>query len=542
MTKGYAAYYILLTLGIYIIGAAGIDLMDNDATQYSTIAMQMKDSGNYLEPVWRDWEYLDKPPLLFWLSSWFFSLFGTGHFAYRLPSILVNLLGIYSTYKLGKKLYNEQTGLIAAVIFATTFANFVVNHDVRTDTMLTGFTVFSLWQLLEYLDNKRISHFIWTFIGIGLSMLTKGPIGIMVPILAAGPYLIFRKRWKDLFRPEWLLGLLIIAIVLSPMVIGLYRQHGWTGIEFYFWNQSFGRLTGENYWVDNSGPFFFVHSFLWSFLPWTLLALVAYIKKWIVLIGKKEQNPEILCLSGITLVFIGMSMSSYKLPHYIYVVFPLVAILTGAFIEQSFRSVKWEGFGKPLTVGQIVLNILLWFAIILTFLIFPGAAWYLYLVEWFILGYFIYTLTIKDLTIPVIFRSSLVTILGVAFILNTHFYPSLCDYQAGPIVGRELKKMDIDPADFLVYKAHRPSLDFYAERILPRSEDITSFDSIVGTNHTRVVFTRAQFLPDLTNEGYRFDTIRRYEDFHISQLTLPFLNPASRDEAVRICYLLSLKN
>jgi len=540
MTKSSTYFYLFLVLVIYLIGAERIDLMDNDATQYATIAMQMEESGNYLEPVWRDWQYLDKPPLLFWFSSWFFSIFGISHFTYRLPSILINLLGIFSTYMLGKRLYNEKTGLYAAVIFASTFGNFVVNHDVRTDTMLTGFTIFSLWQLFDYLQTKRVKNFMWAFVGIGLAMLTKGPIGLMVPILALGPYLAYEKRWKDIFRPEWLIGIVIIAVVLTPMVLGLYNQHGMKGVEFYFWTQSFGRLTGENYWVDNSGYFFFVHSFLWSFIPWTILAIVAYFKKWIALF-KIKTSVEVLCLSGITFVFIGMSLSSYKLPHYIYVVFPLVAILTGNFIEQSFRQVKWEGFGKLLSVSQLVFNVLLWIAVVIALYIFKGATWLTYLVSWFAFSYFFFVSMNKSSNTPQIFTTTLVTMLGVAFILNTHFYPGLNAFQAGPIAGRDLKEMKIEPKEFVVYKAHRPSLDFYSEMILPRSESRSSFDSTRKVNKTKYVFTGENGFSELSASDLNFEIIKTYDDYHISQLSLPFLNPATRKGALHTSYLLLLK-
>ena len=540
MSKGNTFIYIFFIVSIYLIGAVKIDLMDNDATQYATIAMQMEESGNYLEPVWRDWEYLDKPPLLFWLSSWLFSIFGINHFIYRLPSILINILGIWSTYKLGKRLYNEKTGLFAALIFASTFGNFVVNHDVRTDTMLTGFTIFSLWQLYDYLELRKIKNFIWTFVGIGLAMLTKGPIGLMVPVLAFAPHLIFKGRWKDLFRPEWLLGLVIVAIVLLPMTIGLVRQHGMEGVEFYFWTQSFGRLTGENYWVDNSGPFFFVHSFFWSFLPWTILALVAFLSKWISWI-KGKDTTEIMTIAGITLVFIGMSMSSYKLPHYIYVVFPLVAILAGAYLEETFKSMKWEGFGKPLYISQTIFNFILWAAVVLTFFIFSDANWFQYLVCWFIFSYFFFLLFSKYSLQPKLFFSTLLTMLGVAFILNTHFYPSLNDYQGGPNAGRDIKEMGIKADEFVVYKSHRPSLDFYAGLILPRSETTATFDSIVETNNTKYVFTGEKWRNELEEMGYRFEVITTYDDYHISQLSLPFINPKTRAEAVHTSFLLKLK-
>ena len=115
LTKTITIVILFVILIVYLIGAFTIDLLDNDATQYFTIAMNMYESGNYMDVTWRpDYNYLDKPPLLFWLSSFSFSIFGLNHFAYRLPSILINLLGIFSTYKLGKKLYNEQVGLYSS--------------------------------------------------------------------------------------------------------------------------------------------------------------------------------------------------------------------------------------------------------------------------------------------------------------------------------------------------------------------------------------------------------------------------------------------
>ena len=196
MTKARTIIILFVIIVIYLIGAYSIDLLDNDATQYYTIAMNMYQSGNFMDVTWRpDYNYLDKPPLLFWLSAFSFSIFGLNHFAYRLPSILISLLGMFSTYKLGKRLYNEQVGLYASIIYAANFAVFVINHDVRTDTMLSGFVIFSIWQLYEYLLTKNKVSFILAFIGIGLGMATKGPLGLLVPVLSIGPYLIYQRRW-----------------------------------------------------------------------------------------------------------------------------------------------------------------------------------------------------------------------------------------------------------------------------------------------------------------------------------------------------------
>lgn len=544
MTKKQTLILLGIITLIYLLSAGLTDLMDNDATQYATIAMQMSETGSYLEIWWRDVPYLDKPPLLFWLSSLLFSIFGPSHFVYRLPSILVSLLGVYSTYRLGKKLYSESTGLFASLIFSTALGIFIIAHDVRTDTMLTGFIVFSLWQLMEYIDKRKIANYLLAYSGIGLAMLTKGPIGLMVPILALGSHFIYQQKWKVIFDWRWLPGLLIIALILTPMVVGLYRQFGETGVKFFFWTQSFGRLTGENYWVDDTDSFFFLHSFLWSFLPWSLLAVAAYVLKIseAVRLFNKENRPELVTLGGITLVFIGMSMSQYKLPHYIFVIFPLFAILTADFISKYFKTFPEKRFVKVLVPSQYVVNFLLW-------LVFALAAFYLFPIQSYVISIiclitfaiFLYLFFEKKPAVPKVISTTLATIIGIAFYLATVFYPALNTYQAGPVFGKYILEKNISAEDILIYRNLRSSIDFYAQKIIPSAERIGQIDSIFLKKDSVYVFTNKKGLKEIEENLFKTKELKQFKDFHISTLTGEFLVPATRAQAIDTSYLVLVK-
>ena len=74
-----------------------VDILEVDAAQYAMMSRDLMASGEWLEFYNRDLPYLDKPPLIFWLTASSFSLFGVNNFAYRLPSILFCLLTIGST-------------------------------------------------------------------------------------------------------------------------------------------------------------------------------------------------------------------------------------------------------------------------------------------------------------------------------------------------------------------------------------------------------------------------------------------------------------
>lgn len=545
MSQRQAIIYLLVIQVIYLIGAVLIALMDNDATQYATIAMQMFESGSYLEVAYRDIEYLDKPPLLFWFSSLSFSLFGVSHFAYRLPSIIINLLGIYSTYKLGEMLNGKQAGLLSALIYASAFGIILFNHDVRTDTMLTAFVVFSIWQLIEYINHGKNANFIFGFVGIGLAMLVKGPIGLMVPILAIGSQLLYKKQWKYIFHWQWLMGLVIILIVLSPMLVGLYNQHGLTGIKFYFWTQSFGRLTGENVWIDATGPMFFVHSFLWSFLPWSLLALAAYFKKWITIFRdiKTYRKEEVITLGGITFVFIVMSLSQYKLPHYVFVVYPLISILTASYINDIIKSANWDRFLKSVYFTQNTVNIIIWVGIIiLSAYVFPLRSLLIWAMILVVLTVFIFLILKKPRGFSNLFKSTLITAIGLAIMLNAHFYPTLSKYQAGVTAGEFIKEKNYSEENLLAYMAFRSSLDFYSGKIIPETKDADEMRFLVRNNDSLIIFTNERGLQDLDKMQIAYLEINRFKDYHISTLTLPFLNPATREDATDVAYLLLIKN
>lgn len=110
-------YLTIFVIAVVYAASARIDVMDIDAAQYASIAREMLERGEYLQFTNRYEDYLDKPPLLFWLSALSFRLLSISDFAFKLPSLLFALLGIYSTYRLGSLLYSAPTGRLAAIRF-----------------------------------------------------------------------------------------------------------------------------------------------------------------------------------------------------------------------------------------------------------------------------------------------------------------------------------------------------------------------------------------------------------------------------------------
>jgi len=525
---------ILISL-VYILGALFIDFMEGDSAQYASISIEMLETGQFLEVHHHQADYLDKPPLIFWLSSLSFTLFGISPFTFRLPSILFTILGAYSTYRLAKLYYSEATAYLAAIMLITCQAWFLFNHDVRTDTILAGATIFAVWQLTEYLRHNRKLNFFLGFFGIALAMLAKGPIGIMVPVLAIGSDIIYRKQWHQLFRWEWIIGLLLIMVFLGPMMLGLYRQFGWDGIKFYFWTQSFGRITGESVWEDSSGYLFFTHTFVWAFLPWSFIAIYGLVRK-LTTVLKPGKTTEMLTLGGFLLPFIALSFSHFKLPHYINITFPFAAIIAA----QAFNSMPPAGtWRKVFYYFYIFQNLVLWIGILYIILVFfPMQNVILWIIGGLALGAVIFTyVRRRNIRYPILIPSML-TILGINFWLNTHFYPRLQEYQSGRQAAAYIIQHDIPRDHVYIYKDHLFSMDAGLEQTVPVLKSNEELISRLQDNGSIWLFLNEENTDQILSSFPEAVIEQEFNHFHITLMNLQFLDPETRPFALRKKYLL----
>lgn len=560
MFKGFFGLFVLATI-VYIIGL-NITVMDVDSAQYASISREMAETNEYLQVKHRGHDYLDKPPLLFWVSSFFFEVFGLHNWAFKIGSFLFTLLGVFSTYRLGKLLYNKEVGGIAALILYSCQAFFLFNNDVRTDTILTATVIFAIWQWMEWLKSRDWKWLIGLSLGVALAMLSKGPIGLMVPVLAVGGYILGKRSWSDIFRWEYLIMLALVALFISPMLYGLYQQFdaqpekitrmvtpeglkpekGVSGVKFYLWTQSFGRISGENVWKDGSGPFFFVHNFLWSFLPWSLLFLLAFYKRLkdvVHAFRKKLEQPEWLTLIGFLLPFLVLSTSSYKLPHYIFPLYPLAAIMIGAW----WNEIKLGAASKSMRISSLVVQIIITLAsisliTIIYTLFFPGANWFL-LVACGILFLLCLIWLPRFSQNNGLIKSGIILSIAVNLTMNAWFYPSLMKYQAGNQIVELVENTKLPEDELFLYKYNTFSFNYY----YPLKTNLLSDGSLLDRDRNQLqsyLITPEENLFDL-DEDYKFQKLDSLNYHPVTRLTLPFLMESTRSEELNKIYLLQIE-
>lgn len=551
MIKNNTVFFILFVCGLtYLLGMFLIPLMDIDAAQYASISREMLERKSYLQFYDLGGDYLDKPPMLFWLSGLSMKIFGIYDWAYRLPSFLFAWLSVYSTYRLALLYYKREIALLSAMVLAASQAMFLMVHDVRTDTILMGWVIWSIWQLAEWYQHKKWGNFVLACIGIAGGMLTKGPIALMVPVFAFVPHFFVRREWKQFFRWQYLIGILIIGLCLLPMSIGLYQQFDLhpgkiingepiqSGLRFYYWTQSFGRYTGENHFKEMGEFTFLLQNMLWSFLPWIIFFLIGLFFDIVGIIQdrfKLTEKQEWITTGGFIITYCVLGRSQAQLPHYIFVVFPLASIITAKFLYRLSFTKELNGLRMVLQAVHVLIFTLLWIALVVL-MAYPFASIPKYVAA--IAGLFLvgmYTLLFsKKPALPHVIGICFFTIIGINLFLNTVFYPTLLKFQKGSMAAAYINDHQV-PVQKVVIYGNDPghSFHFYGKHIFP-----SRTMSLLRTGD--VVYTELDSLISLQKNYSQTKVLYQGRSYPVTRLSLSFLNPSLRSKEVGRYVIVSL--
>ena len=518
-----------------------LDIMKIDAAQYASISLEMLQNHSYLQVYDLQSDYLDKPPFLFWVSSWSMNALGICNFAYKIGAFLFLLLSLVAIFKFTSLYYNQKIAKNAVIVFATCQAFFLMSNDVRTDGLLTSCVIIAIWLIAEYWHKNKLIYLFFAAVFTAFAMMAKGPIGIIAVLMPVGLHLLYQKQWNKIFNLSWLLYVFIVAVLLIPMSYGLYTQFDLhpekiisgkthqSGLYFYYWLQSFGRITGENVW-DNGLPWhFFIGSISWDFFPWILIlyaGLFVQIKK--VVTAKNQKVTEIITLTGFILLFALLSLSKYKLPHYIFVTLPFASIICAVYIDKLTQKQQliWERiyFAFGVLVAILITIYPLFFFTEVNYLNYLLIGLQLFLL-----------LKLKKLPINGIFR-----LVGYVIVLNVFlsfvFYPKLLTFQADAMAGKWFyENKPKDKVYFVNEKSHL--FNFYTKNSKQQSILIKDLGSI---HESCWLYTNGDNLSEIQKTKTILET-KKFADYPITRLKLVFLLESKRPEMLKYNYLLKIK-
>jgi hypothetical protein len=250
-----AAFALLIS----IPGLDSVNLFDWDEINFAEAAREMIVTGDYLNVRVDFKPFHEKPPFYIWVQALSMKAFGTNEFAARFPNAIMAALTLVALYLIGKREFDEKTGIFWALAYAGSFLPNLYFRFGIIDPWFNFFMFISAWLVFLHQKGKfsgKNNFLLIIIAGLAnsLAVLTKGPVGLLLVGLAWFGVWVFRR--KELSFP--IIEMLIFIILsLLPTIIWYWAIAGETGgnIIAEFINYQVRLLTTGD--AGHSGPFYY---------------------------------------------------------------------------------------------------------------------------------------------------------------------------------------------------------------------------------------------------------------------------------------------
>ncbi len=371
-----------LFLIIVVIVAATMLLPFLGLTEFSTkgepreavVALSMIDGSDWVLPVNNGCDIPYKPPFMHWIIALFALADGhVGEYVSRLPSALALLAMTIGCYCFFARRKGERVAALAAILTLTSFEVHRAGVNCRVDMVLTACTVGAMLLLYRWRESGKWQMALLAVLCMSGAVMTKGPVGMVLPCLAMGIYSLLRgdRLWPFVGRMATV-GLL--ACVLPALwYIAAYREGGQHFLDLVL-EENVGRMTGTMSYGshEHAWPYNFF-TLITGWLPWTLLALFSLaVLPWRKLVASltetakapkwrtwatriRETDPvQLFVWVAFWTVFVFYCLPSSKRSVYLLPCYPFLALLLAEYIAWLFNS----GRRAPLRIYAAILSVL----------------------------------------------------------------------------------------------------------------------------------------------------------------------------------------
>lgn len=263
-----------------------LPLADTTEARYANVALLMAKLNDWITPYF-DYgvPFWGKPPLSFWFQALFYDLFGINDFTPRFPSFIITLATAWLIYKLTVTLYDKFTAMLAITIYASMLLVFALSGAVLTDTYLAFTTTLSLVSFIMVLYGYKKYWDYLFFVGVGLGILTKGPLALVIVggIITLWTLFSFRRRMQIIGKFPLFSGTLLMLFISIPWyILAEIKTPGF--LHYFILGENFGRFLDTGWDGDKYGNAH-VHDYgtiwlMWfgASFPWSISLVYLFFK------------------------------------------------------------------------------------------------------------------------------------------------------------------------------------------------------------------------------------------------------------------------
>ncbi|MBD1912593.1 glycosyltransferase family 39 protein [Leptolyngbya sp. FACHB-8] len=391
-----ALWLVLLCLLAFWWNLGSVGLIDETEPLFAEAARQMTITGDWITPYFNEATRFDKPPLVYWLMAIAYQVIGVNEWAVRFPSALsASALVIFGFFVLRRFGYptplvgqdaegeavTDSSGdaprwwaaWIGAGMMALNLQTLVWARTGVSDMLLSGCMGSALFSFFWAYASPNRATKRWGYLGFyvlcALAVLTKGPVGIVIPGLIVLVFLFtvgqFRAVWREA-KPIW--GTLLLLAIALPWFILVIQANGDAYIDSFFGYHNVERFTR----VVNrhSAPWFFYFLIvLAGFAPYSIYLPVAMarLRFWKLQAWRSQPRHThlgLFALAWFGVIFGFFTIAVTKLPSYVLPLLPAAAILVALLwsdaltrprLAHSLRLTHWISLVLLLGMGAVML-------------------------------------------------------------------------------------------------------------------------------------------------------------------------------------------
>lgn len=334
--------------------------LDRDESRYAQATSQMLETGDYVDIRFQDDPRWKKPVGIYWMQAAAVAVTSSVEnrdiAPYRIPSILGAMLAAAACAWAGAAMFGQRAGFLAGAMLGASFLLSTEAGIAKTDAMLCGAVTLAMAGLARiYLASRAGEvpirpHKLMFWLGLGLSMLIKGPIGLIVVVPAMIALSVWDRDARWLKRLGWGWGLPLVALIVGPWAIAIT-----IATDGGFWTEAIGGDLAPKIAGGDEGhgvfPGFYLLIAPLLFFPATLLLPAALSAGW-----SRRAEPAIRFLvCWLVPAWLIFELTPTKLPHYNLPTFGALALLAAAALTRPVGKLSRQvGAGLTIAVGALL--------------------------------------------------------------------------------------------------------------------------------------------------------------------------------------------
>ena len=334
--------------------------LDRDESRYAQATSQMLETGDFVDIRFQDDPRWKKPVGIYWMQAAAVAVTSSVEnrdiAPYRIPSILGAMLAAAACAWAGAAMFGQRAGFLAGAMLGASFLLSTEAGIAKTDAMLCGAVTLAMAGLARiYLASRAGEvpirpHKLMFWLGLGLSMLIKGPIGLIVVVPAIIALSVWDRDARWLKRLGWGWGLPLVALIVGPWAIAIT-----IATDGGFWTEAIGGDLAPKIAGGDEGhgvfPGFYLLIAPLLFFPATLLLPAALSAGW-----SRRAEPAIrFLICWLVPAWLIFELTPTKLPHYNLPTFGALALLAAAALTRPVGKLSRQvGAGLTIAVGALL--------------------------------------------------------------------------------------------------------------------------------------------------------------------------------------------